>query len=123
MTVGLCIFLVDDSILRKFFISDRVLSVPNNTELSNWYLIKEKIIIGFVLIMFLFSSAHTVSRYFPDVRFPSVIRNTLSSVRSFGIINTYGLFSVMTTTRPALIIEKSGNGEDWEEIHFKWKAG
>ncbi len=123
LTVSLCIFLLDDRILRKIFNSDLGGSVSNNTKLSSWNLIKEKIIIGFVFIMFLFSSAHTASRYFPDVKFPSVIHNTLSSIRPFGIINTYGLFSVMTTTRPELIIEKSENGKDWEEILFKWKAG
>ena len=123
LTLSLCIFLVDDSILKNFFKSETVFSVPNNTELSNWSQIKEKIIIGFVLMILLLSSVHTMSRYFPDVRIPSVIRNTLSSIRPFGIINTYGLFSVMTTTRPELIIEKSENGKDWEEILFKWKAG
>ena len=123
LTLSLCIFLFDDSILKNFFKSETVFSVPNNTELTNWSQIKEKIIIGFVLMILLLSSVHTMSRYFPDVRVPSVIRNTLSSIRPFGIINTYGLFSVMTTTRPELIIEKSENGTDWEEIQFKWKAG
>jgi lipase maturation factor 1 len=39
------------------------------------------------------------------------------------IVNGYGLFSVMTTRRPEIIIEGSNDGETWKEYEFRYKAG
>jgi Lipase maturation factor len=41
----------------------------------------------------------------------------------FNSINGYGLFRVMTTERPEIVIEVSENGNDWKEYEFRWKAG
>jgi len=39
------------------------------------------------------------------------------------IVNHYGLFSVMTTRRPEIILEGSTDGTHWREIAFRWKPG
>ncbi len=39
------------------------------------------------------------------------------------IVNGYGLFAVMTTSRPEIIIEGSNDGETWLDYEFKFKAG
>ena len=39
------------------------------------------------------------------------------------IVNTYGLFAVMTTARPEIIIEGSDDGVHWREYTFKYKPG
>jgi predicted DCC family thiol-disulfide oxidoreductase YuxK len=39
------------------------------------------------------------------------------------IVNTYGLFAVMTTTRPEIIVEGSSDGVQWREYGFKYKPG
>lgn len=41
----------------------------------------------------------------------------------FRCVNSYGLFAVMTTTRPEIIIEGSLDGKTWKEYVFKWKIG
>ena len=41
----------------------------------------------------------------------------------FRIVNTYGLFAVMTTERPEIIIEGSNDGETWLPYEFPFKAG
>jgi hypothetical protein len=38
-------------------------------------------------------------------------------------VNTYGLFAVMTTTRPEIIIEGSNDGKTWLPYEFKYKPG
>jgi hypothetical protein len=50
-----------------------------------------------------------------------VVSQVYSFVRPFRSVNTYGLFSVMTKTRPEIIFELSTDGKDWEELKFKWK--
>jgi predicted DCC family thiol-disulfide oxidoreductase YuxK len=42
---------------------------------------------------------------------------------SLGIVNRYGLFAVMTTSRPEIVIEGSDDGIDWKAYEFKYKAG
>ena len=38
-------------------------------------------------------------------------------------VNRYGLFAVMTTTRPEIIVEGSDDGERWLAYEFTYKAG
>ena len=38
-------------------------------------------------------------------------------------VNGYGLFRVMTTERPEIVIEGSADGVTWVEYPFAWKAG
>jgi predicted DCC family thiol-disulfide oxidoreductase YuxK len=39
------------------------------------------------------------------------------------IVNSYGLFAVMTTARPEIVVEGSDDGEDWREYEFRYKPG
>jgi predicted DCC family thiol-disulfide oxidoreductase YuxK len=39
------------------------------------------------------------------------------------IVNPYGLFAVMTTTRPEIVIEGSVDGQVWREYGFRYKPG
>jgi hypothetical protein len=38
-------------------------------------------------------------------------------------INSYGLFAVMTTTRPEIVVEGSNDGETWSAYEFTYKPG
>ena len=44
-------------------------------------------------------------------------------VAPFQIVNTYGLFAVMTTTRPEIIVEGSNDGAHWLDYEFRYKPG
>src|SRR2546430_1003439 len=48
------------------------------------------------------------------------ILRAIAPVRS---INGYGLFRVMTTERPEIVIEGSRDGVHWREYEFRWKPG
>lgn len=43
--------------------------------------------------------------------------------RPFHLTSRYGLFAVMTTTRPEVIIEGSNDGVTWTPYVFRWKPG
>ena len=47
----------------------------------------------------------------------------LAIVAPLDSINGYGLFRVMTTDRPEIVIEASADGDSWKEYEFRWKAG
>ena len=39
------------------------------------------------------------------------------------IVNSYGLFAVMTTSRPEIVFEGSNDGQTWKEYSFPYKPG
>ena len=41
----------------------------------------------------------------------------------FDIVNGYGLFAIMTTSRPEILIEGSDDGVSWREYDFRYKPG
>ena len=43
--------------------------------------------------------------------------------RPFRTVSGYGLFRVMTTERPEIVVEGSDDGVTWKEYEFEWKAG
>ena len=45
------------------------------------------------------------------------------SVSPLLIVNAYGLFAVMTTARPEIVIEGSADGQTWVEYGFTYKPG
>lgn len=47
----------------------------------------------------------------------------LHSISPLRIVNSYGLFAVMTTTRPEIIVEGSSDGENWRAYEFRYKPG
>ncbi len=46
-----------------------------------------------------------------------------SMARPLRLVNGYGLFAVMTTSRPEIEVEGSVDGRTWKVYEFKWKAG
>jgi hypothetical protein len=54
---------------------------------------------------------------------PKMVVSLYEFVAPFRIINTYGLFAVMTTTRMEIIIEGSNDGKTWLPYEFKYKPG
>jgi hypothetical protein len=64
--------------------------------------------------------AGTLGRALALPRTVAVAARRLAPFRSF---NQYGLFMVMTTERPEILIEGSNDGADWRPYAFRWKPG
>ena len=54
---------------------------------------------------------------------PRWIDALLAPVAPFSSFNGYGLFRVMTTERPEIIVERSDDGEVWTAVPFRYKPG
>jgi hypothetical protein len=75
-------------------------------------------VMGFVLI----SSGLQFLEMF-SFPLPPLALDYLSSISPLRIVNTYGLFAVMTTTRPEIVIEGSQDGDAWLPYEFRYKPG
>jgi hypothetical protein len=67
-----------------------------------------------------FEAREQISRQY---RPPEFAQSLLDALRPFRSINGYGLFRVMTTSRPEIVIEGSSDGIAWQEYELPWKAG
>lgn len=112
----LCLFLIDDTVLARALPAAwvrRSLQVPQRARRSlTWALC---IVIGVL------SGSQLFEMYFGAA--PAAARSILSLAAPFGISNGYGLFAVMTTKRPEIVVEGSTDGTEWRAYEFKYKPG
>jgi hypothetical protein len=54
---------------------------------------------------------------------PAPLSGIEDQVQALHAVNRYGLFAVMTTTRPEIVIEGSDDGSNWRAYEFKYKPG
>jgi lipase maturation factor 1 len=115
LAVALCLSLCDDALLRRF-----TRSKPIARRAPPGFLQRAvtAALFSFILLASSFQLAETFS-----LRIPAPAAGALSWIAPFGIVNTYGLFAVMTTSRPEIIVEGSNDAETWLEYGFKYKPG
>jgi hypothetical protein len=77
-----------------------------------------------VLILWLPISGWLIfSAFKPETSPPKLLAAFYKNVEPFRIANGYGLFRVMTKTRPEITVEGSADGIDWLPYTFRWKPG
>lgn len=121
LTVALCLFLVDDETWLKIG-AKRTATVhavvsPSSGGWTKW------LIAPFAAVILLVSGMQMSSLVGLGRRWPLPAAVLYQAVSPFRSINHYGLFAVMTTTRPEIIVEGSNDGQTWLPYEFKWKAG
>ena len=121
LTVSLCVLTLDDDVWPKRWRKLVRAPLPKmESRAIAWPLfITAPVATTSVLVtsMLLASVFHTSIRW---PKFLSEIHRALAPLRT---LNGYGLFAVMTTERPEIIVEGSNDGENWMPYEFKWKPG
>jgi len=118
LTIALCVLLVDDAAfpagLRKKAAAD------SRAASGRWpRLLLVPIAVVLLLMSFVVFSA-TLRLRLPWPGFVISIARSALPLRS---VNTYGLFAVMTTSRPEIVMEGSDDGATWKAYEFRWKPG
>lgn len=54
---------------------------------------------------------------------PKLLLDLQRKASPFRSMNSYGLFAVMTTSRPEIVIEGSDDDITWQDYEFRWKPG
>jgi len=77
-----------------------------------------------VLALFVtLTTAAMTERWDFPLWWPAPVEAARDALRPLRIINAYGLFAVMTTTRAEIVVEGSDDGETWSAYEFRWKPG
>jgi hypothetical protein len=64
-----------------------------------------------------------VGRLWPRVETPRALARLGAALEPLHVTGSYGLFAVMTTSRPEVVIEGSRDGAAWREYGFRYKPG
>ena len=121
LTVALCFFLLDDAFFRRRLPESIVRRVPRAfSQSSARPLVRRSCILLYMLVLFV--SGFEMAGMFSGAHW-AVADKVIAAVAPFEIVNTYGLFAVMTTTRPEIIVEGSNDRATWLAYEFEYKPG
>lgn len=123
LTIALCLLLLDDSVFLNLLsgkFKNSILPQLISKKIIYWH----KWIITFMCSFIIVISSVLMLRMLGvnNEAFVPVMK-IYRYLSSYHLVNNYGLFAVMTTTRPEIIIEGSKDGENWYEYEFKYKPG
>lgn len=83
--------------------------------------VKSWIASAVALFLFVVSALQLLALF--RVPLPGIVEVVSDAIAPLRIVNFYGPFAVMTTTRPEIVIEGSDDGEHWRAYEFKYKPG
>ncbi|MFN7141021.1 MAG: lipase maturation factor family protein, partial [Limisphaerales bacterium] len=133
LSLSLCVLLLDDQTLNRtlrgrwanwlgerktaFFAS---LSCASRTR-------GERLRRAGLMMLLLFTLLMTLPNIARNLRWdrwiPEWATRTQAWFSPFRTMNSYGLFAIMTTTRPEIVVEGSSDGRTWLVYQFKYKPG
>jgi hypothetical protein len=112
LTIALCLPLLDNAFYAAVF------SQPSPTATAATWPPLVSIAVAAVLITF------SVIRLLRLFRVEARIVQTIGTfLDAWPIVNHYGLFSIMTTSRLEIVVEGSRDGQTWLPYEFKFKPG
>jgi predicted DCC family thiol-disulfide oxidoreductase YuxK len=120
LTLTFCLFLLDDTALRRLF--PERLKVPVAVRKT---LPADRIGFSIALLLsgiVISASSSQLWRIFTRSELPVLI-SVEKMISPLNIVNSYGPFAVMTTKRHEIIIEGSEDGENWRQYVFKYNPG
>ena len=121
LTMVLCLVLFDDAALRKVLPKRFTQVVQSHAHEIRPGRIVAYAVGAFALLIVPVSLAQLHAVF--TGRMSTTAMWVADEIAPLHLVNTYGLFAVMTTTRPEIIFEGSNDGVNWSEYAFKYKPG
>ncbi|HEY7956358.1 MAG TPA: lipase maturation factor family protein [Polyangia bacterium] len=117
LTVLLDVWLLDDRTLdRQLRLAPRPPPRP-----APWW--RRLFTLAASLPAFALSGGFLLARLRKSHRLPRALVRLHQALAPLHAVNPYGLFAVMTTRRPEIVIEGSRDGVKWREYEFRYKPG
>ena len=123
LTITICLLLFDDKFLNNSIPKSlkKRLVFDKNQRHKTINNPKKIAIYCFSAIVIFLGSIQLSTTLFGFWSLPISIQRTVKAISPLRTFNRYGLFTVMTTSRPEIIIEGSNDGTIWKEYEFKHK--
>ncbi len=121
LTIALCVFLADSAWLPRRW---RPAAAPGEAPATLFGPWPRAVLAPFATVVALVSALQfTEATLGIGLPWPTPaiwLARAISPLRS---VNSYGLFAVMTTTRPEIVVEGSDDGETWRAYELRYKPG
>jgi hypothetical protein len=124
LTIALCTWLLDDAALRRL-LPRRLRPQPPDAEASRPRGWKPARVIFAALAALLFSlnALLVLDKLGTSWLRPEALVELQRKLGPFRVVNSYGLFAVMTRQRDEIGLEGSEDGVDWRAYEFRYKPG
>ena len=117
LTIALTLFLFDDQALARFAPAPVIERLVDAGKVAG----RARVAACVALVVMVLSLSHLFETF--NGRLPSYLNTVVRYTAPLQIVNTYGLFAVMTTQRIEIVLEGSADGETWQPYEFKYKPG
>ena len=118
----LCLPLLDDRVLPIFWRKTLPPPAPLATELRPWRW-PWPVTLGLTLIAVPLTTIPFLFEARARQTWPAPVGWLYEWAQPWRTFNGYGLFAVMTQTRPEIIVQGSDDGQAWRDYEFKYKPG
>ena len=123
LTIVLCVPVLDDRFLGVLLPQLQRAGKPESP-VRRWMVgLFAPVFLGLSLLSLAREVAYTLPAMSGAALLPRWSEQALAVVSPLRSFNGYGLFRVMTTERPELVIEGSNDGREWLEYEFRYKPG
>jgi hypothetical protein len=131
LTIALCVLLLDNEVLRLLprrlarstaarAEAGEVKPASRRPRGARVQALATALFAAFVVVT---SCVRFAGQFIGYQRFPDLLLEPVVWTARLRSINSYGLFAVMTTRRPEIVVEGSRDGQTWLPYEFKWKPG
>ena len=114
LTIGVTLFAFDDRVLRRF--------VPEQIQEAfgrRVSVVEARLAAVVAVVIFCLGIGHFWQTF--NGTLPAPVELALRYSAPLSIVNSYGLFAVMTTERREITVEGSADGEHWKKYQFRFK--
>jgi len=120
ITIALCLLLLDDAAWPRALRERFSRPIPAAASTSRW----PRWVMGPVATVLLgVSTVQMGSLLGLQYLCPAPLVGLVVALQPWQVVNSYGLFAVMTTSRPEIVVEGSDDGTTWHAYAFPYKPG
>jgi hypothetical protein len=119
LTVVLCLLLLDDDVFPARW-REWMGTPPADAAWTSW---SSWAVLPLALVVAVTSTIQIAGAVGWQPRWPRPMATLYRALGPLRTFNPYGLFAVMTPSRPEVVIEGSRDGATWQAYEFRWKPG
>jgi hypothetical protein len=118
LTVAIAVVLLDDASFPAWVRNRRLPAVSQRRPRPAW---RGIVLAPLAVVLLVATTAHGVLRahFRPD--WAAAAYSLTRPIEPFHVANAYGLFEVMTTERPEIVVQGSDDGVTWKSYAFRYK--
>ncbi len=122
LCVLLCVPLVDDAVVSHVMpgqLAERITAARAPGVTWRWSGLLQKTLAAPLIFL---AASQFLCTACPSL-LPDLVIDCVAAAAPFHLADRYGLFAVMTTTRPEIVFEGSRDGQNWRSYEFLYKPG